>query len=258
MVSEICKAKDPRTCPYHGTVLTMYTAQINGDFNAYHEARTKLEGLRGSWNEDGRQELLEDVKLPAPSLEKVNGQAAATTLPTGATAPTAPTRKETTIANANDPEIQGGKVVDTLNVQRGKETVTFYRSTAEVAPIEPQYIRLQASRKLSTEDVTKMAGLLGYAYRVCVIGGKGEKLGMPGRDTPYSFIVHADTTKSNRDDLADALGNLETRFRSYAYEGSPERRSQNNTRAIEGFQENDMRIEIYYDSALPVDQIIKS
>lgn len=38
-----CRAKDPKTCPYHGAVLRMEDAERRGDFNAYEAARKDLE-----------------------------------------------------------------------------------------------------------------------------------------------------------------------------------------------------------------------
>lgn len=52
MVSANCRAKDPKTCPYHGAVLRMYDAQESGDFEAYFMERTKVEELeKNNWED---------------------------------------------------------------------------------------------------------------------------------------------------------------------------------------------------------------
>jgi len=52
MVSPICKAKDPRLCPYHGTVIRMNEAQAAGNFDDYYTERKKLEELKATNWED--------------------------------------------------------------------------------------------------------------------------------------------------------------------------------------------------------------
>jgi len=95
-----------------------------------------------------------------------------------------------------------------------------------------------------------MASLLGYNYRTTV---SGEPLGWPERDTPYSFVVEADMTKSSRDDLGMAVEELENNLPTFLNDGSPilKRGSRGKVageRAIDGFQEKDLKVEIYYDS----------
>lgn len=151
--------------------------------------------------------------------------------------------------NASE-EIQRGDVVDTMIVvdpdYPEDDGTTFYRSTNEVIPNEPYQIRIQANRRLNNDDVVKMASILGYSYRSTVAG---ENLGMPYQDSPYSFVVPADTTKSRRDDVGMALEDLEKRYPTMLIEGTPQRKTQNNTRAIDGFEDDSLKVDFYYDSA---------
>lgn len=145
-------------------------------------------------------------------------------------------------------ELQTGAVVGMMIVAdpkyNGEETV-FHRRTNEVTPNEPYQIRIQANRRLNGEDVKRMASLLGYSYSTTV---RGENLDMPYQDTPFSFVVSADTTKSRRDDLGQALYDLEKVYPKMLVEGTPQRKTQNFTRAIDGFNDDSLEVEFYYDS----------
>lgn len=53
MVSAVCKAKDPRTCPYHGSVIRMNDALQSGNVNDYMFYRKIVEDQEHSgWLED--------------------------------------------------------------------------------------------------------------------------------------------------------------------------------------------------------------
>jgi len=144
------------------------------------------------------------------------------------------------------PAVQGGAVFDSVSV----DDQVFYRRQDKVYPGEPYAIRLQANRPLTDDEARHVAGAMGYAYRATVAG---EPLGMPERDTPYSFVVSADTTKSARDDLGVALEAFEDMLPTMIDEGSSVRKTDRagagtkGTRLVEGMHEPDLAFEVYYD-----------
>ncbi len=144
------------------------------------------------------------------------------------------------------PAVQGGAVFDSVSV----DDQVFYRRQDKVYPGEPYAIRLQANRPLTDDEARHVAGAMGYAYRATVAG---EPLGMPERDTPYSFVVSADTTKSPRDDLGMALEAFEDMMPTMIDEGSSVRKTDRagagtkGTRLIEGMREPGLTFEVYYD-----------
>lgn len=229
-----CKAKDPKTCPYHGAVMEMYEAQSNGDFATYFKARSIVE-LKESNGWDENNVTLADDKIRSFFSELVN----------------APELDEPTVGSTLNSEVQDGKILDVVDVYDSLDPMTgealrFYRRREGVWGSAPYNIRIQANRKLSSEDIKKMASLLGYQYKVSVVG---ESLGWPVVDTPYSFYVSADTTKSRRDDLGMALEEFEGGLGNAFNNGSPLRK-RDNKRAIEGFNEDDLKFEIYYDDVI--------
>jgi len=145
------------------------------------------------------------------------------------------------------PAVQGGAVFDSVSV----DDQVFHRRQDKVYPGEPYAIRLQANRPLTDDEAQQVAGAMGYAYRATVAG---EPLGMPERDTPYSFVVGADTTKSARDDLGMALEEFEDTLPTMISEGSPVRKTDRagagtkGTRLVEGMHEPGLTFEVYYDS----------
>ncbi len=144
------------------------------------------------------------------------------------------------------PAVQGGAVFDSVSV----DDQVFHRRQDKVYPGEPYAIRLQANRPLTDDEARHVAGAMGYAYRATVAG---EPLGMPHRDTPYSFVVSADTTKSARDDLGVALEAFEDMLPTMIDEGSSVRKTDRagagtkGTRLVEGMHEPDLAFEVYYD-----------
>lgn len=101
----------------------------------------------------------------------------------------------------------------------------FFRADAVTSDnyvAEPYYIRVQFDREMTDEQMNHAAQLMGYAYRETVAG---ESLGWPVADGTNSFYLHADTTKSRRDDLGVALAEFEEKFPERMAEGSPVRKS---------------------------------
>jgi hypothetical protein len=150
---------------------------------------------------------------------------------------------------ADDPRLQAGEVFDKVESDWG----TFHRRREGVFPNTPYAMRLQANRPLSENEKKQMAGLVGYAYRTTVAG---ESLGDPDSDSPYSFMVSADMTKSRRDDLGIALEEFEEKLPEMIQEGSPVRKTNQagpgtaGTRLVEGFNDPGLKFEVYYDEVI--------
>lgn len=133
-------------------------------------------------------------------------------------------------------------------------TTVFFRTSEEGDPFPdfPYAIRIQADRPLSKEQARHLAGLLGYTYRTTV---RGESLGEVERDTPFSFIVSADTTKSASDDVGMALEELQNSYPKIVKEGTPLRKTDRagagtkNTRLIEPYDDPNIKLSFYFDSA---------
>lgn len=157
-------------------------------------------------------------------------------LPDGVTAP----------VPADDSRAQAGQVFEQIQV----DGVTFHRRREGVFPSWPDSMRLRANRPLTDAEKRRFAGPVGYAYRATVAG---EPLGEPASDTPYSFVVSADITKSSRDDEGMALEAFEEVLTGYIQKGSPVRKtdrsgtSTKGTRLVEGFNDPDLKFELYYD-----------
>lgn len=147
--------------------------------------------------------------------------------------------------DSTDPRVQSGEVLDEIVV----DGQSFSRVRDGVGGNWPYAMRLQANRPLSDDEMQTLAGLTGYAYRA---GVAGESLGDPERDSPYSFVVGADTTKSQRDDLSIALEDFEEMLPAMAREGSPVRKTDRagvgtkGTRLVDGLGE-DLVVHLYYD-----------
>ena len=143
------------------------------------------------------------------------------------------------------PEIQAGAVRDKVVFAETE----FQRRREGVYPSEPYQMRFQASRPIDDAEMQQMASAIGYAYASKV---RGEGLGEPVRDSPYSFVVHADTTKSRRDDLGQAMEQFEAELPTMVREGSPIRTTNRTgsagTRAVLGLGDPDLTFETYYDS----------
>jgi hypothetical protein len=225
-----CKAKDPTTCPYHGAVIRMHAAQVAGDYDAYFEARTIVEKAeRENWVESAN---------PSPVVKKTRK----------------PRVKKTVepVVPAVDPKIgvdaatlgdENYAFHDRVHIKDldGNVGIVFDRVRDDMdRHWEPQYIRIQINRVMDDDDREKMASLLGYSYRV---GIRGENLGWPETDSPCSFYVFADTIKGRGSDF----NAFETSFKESIQDGSPLRK-RTNDRAIEGFHDENLKVEMYYDT----------
>lgn len=139
---------------------------------------------------------------------------------------------------------------------RGFDTVdvpgrgTFHRRRDGVYPGTPYAMRFEANRPLTDDEMRQMAQLIGYRYAATV---RGERLPDPERDSPYSFVLSTDTTKSRSDDLGIALEDFEEDLDGFVHAGSPVRTTDRagagtkGTRLVDGLGDPDLHIEIYYD-----------
>ncbi len=150
---------------------------------------------------------------------------------------------------------QSGAKLDKINVidswsGDATEGTVYHRRREGVHPDTPYSIRVQANRQISNEEARHLAGLMGYAYRSTVAG---ESLGDVQRDTAYSFIVSADTTKSSRDDLGMALEDFEQQYPAIVKTGSPVRKTDRSgpgtkgTSLVPAFDDDSIELELYYD-----------
>lgn len=146
---------------------------------------------------------------------------------------------------ASDPRVQAGEVFDKILDENGK---TFHRRRPGTYPGTPYAMRFQANRPLTEEEQSQAASLIGYTYAATI---RGEKIGYPKQDTPYSFVVSADMTKSRRDDLGDGVAEFEDQLPYLLQGGSPVRTTNRKgavgSRLIEGLNDPDLKFEIYYD-----------
>jgi len=144
---------------------------------------------------------------------------------------------------ANDPRLIAGEVFDKVMSPDG---TVFHRRRPGVFAGEPYSFRVQASRPMREDEKLKLAGLLGYAY---ASGVRGEGFGMPESDSPYSFVVSVDTTKSRSDDVGHAMQRFEEAPPEMILEGSAPRKTDRKgpigSRLVEGFNEPGLGIELY-------------
>jgi hypothetical protein len=156
----------------------------------------------------------------------------------------------TTPMMATSPEVQRGQVFDTVIVTDGDYETTYQRRRHGVFAEWPDSMRFQVNRPLTDEEFGRVAGLVGYAYRATIAG---ESVSPGAHDSPYSFIVHADMTKTARDDFGMGLEDFEEILPHVLAEGSPIRKTDRagagtkGTRLIEGLG-SDLTVEIYYNS----------
>lgn len=91
----------------------------------------------------------------------------------------------------------------------------------------PYSVRIQVGKELTPEEANQLAALVGYAYAKT----GGERGNGFEQDSPNSIIYFCDTTKGR------AYNHLETFFEDVkvmVVEGSPQRKTKNFTRLVEG------------------------
>ncbi|XKH58451.1 hypothetical protein LG293_17675 (plasmid) [Citricoccus nitrophenolicus] len=151
--------------------------------------------------------------------------------------------------SSSDSRVQAGEVFDTVE----SDGQVFHRRRDGVYPDYPYAMRIQADRPISDEELSHIASLTGYSLAAT---RQGEPMSDPDRDTPYSFTVHADTTKGRQ---GRSLDRFEEHLETYLSEGSPVRKTDRagagtaGTRLIEGMGADTPKIELYYDQVSGLD-----
>lgn len=354
MVSEICKAKDPRTCPYHGALMRMYEAQAKGDFTAYFTERQKIEDLqKHNWEDDvtnlgltlptpqpvadpiaivrarrttelvtlmgsgqrihahkenecagrycaihnpsdhplngapliWRNRMMErqcphgvghpdpddvrfrvEIRGEDPAYASTHGcdgccgDAAYTATQAGQPIRTPADNHRhagLNIVPVEDARVQAGVVFDKIEVpdpDNNRFSMVFTRATANVEADNPDYIRIQANRPITDDEMEDMAEAVGYQSKAILAIQNG--LQDPIRDTPYSFLIgKKDTTDhSRRTDVVAAYRQFEQSLLGMIRDGSPTRRTDRKgpgtagTKLVNGIDDPNFGIEIYYNS----------
>jgi hypothetical protein len=153
------------------------------------------------------------------------------------------------VAYNYDPRVMRGEVLDRVVVG----DTLYSRSREGVRPGEFQSIRVQLSRPLKDGDDDRIASMVGYAFRVALRTKYGS-VEVDNTDTPYSVILEADTYYAGTSNLAKGLEKFEEQVVEIIDEGSPVRTTERagpgtkDTRAVQGFNEDDLTFEIYYDN----------
>ena len=147
---------------------------------------------------------------------------------------------------SDHPDVQAGVIRDAVDVVG----TVFHRRREGTYPDAPNAVRIQASRPLTDQEMQRMAQLVGYQYAAEV---RGDPFSDPLRDSPFSFIIAADTTKTRSDDLGAALERFEAGLDHIVQAGSPVRTTNRagegtkGTRLVEGFNEAGLTFELFYD-----------
>lgn len=119
----------------------------------------------------------------------------------------------------------------------------FYKVDDDVWSNAPYAVRVQVGRNLTADEAEQLAGLVGYAYAKT----GGERGNGFTQDSPNSIIYYCDTTKGR------AYKRLEEFFEDVkvmAVEGSPQRKTKNNTRLVEGLGSQVLPIIFWADSVV--------
>lgn len=104
---------------------------------------------------------------------------------------------------------------------------TYFRIHGDTYPDAPYSVRVAVQRPLTPEQAEQLAALVGYAYAKT----GGERGNGYVQDSPNSIVYFCDTTKGR------AYRRLDQFFddvRAYVPEGSPQRKTKDNTRLVEG------------------------
>lgn len=166
-----------------------------------------------------------------------------------------PTSRYSTTYDVSHEIVRQGHVVDVLR----SDGTLFFRSTENVEPRRPTRIRLQANRVLTENDVKLLTSLVGYASSA----NTGKKVILTAKpDTNYSFVLDFDIWKNMKAkrDISEHIESFENDLKKFAAEGTPVRKTNRsgpntqNTRLIDGFNEPEMLLEIYYDDVYLKDE----
>lgn len=141
-----------------------------------------------------------------------------------------------------DERIANGEVFDKVYDEQDG-TVWNRVALGKTYPIDDVYgMRIQTSRPLNEDEQNHLGGLIGYAWAT---GGRGEGCSSPVQGaTENVFHIGADSTKSR----GDAPGKVVDMLETYFAEGSPQRKTKGMTRLVDAFPDQDVKVEVYFDS----------
>jgi hypothetical protein len=144
---------------------------------------------------------------------------------------------------AQHPEVQSGAVLDEVS----SYGTVYTRRRDGVFPDTSGSMRIQTNRPMNRDEMEQFAGLVGYTYKAEV---RGEPMSDPQRDSPCSFLIGSDITKSSSDDTGMAIERFEDALKRYVVEGTPayktDRVGPKGTRAMQAMPA-DLTFELYYD-----------
>jgi len=142
------------------------------------------------------------------------------------------------VPSSSDSRVQSGEVFDKVE----HDGVVYTRLTDNNYPSEPYQFRLQFSRELSDEEMTHARDLAAYAWAVDV---RGETLELePEKDTPFSFVIFGDTTKSRRSDSDSAVQDWKDTMSSFFTEGTKQKDESKRIPPVD----KELTFELYADS----------
>lgn len=210
-----CRAKDPRTCYYHGALIRMEKAQSEGDFEGYYQARKLVESTDAeAWVQN------EIVNFGSVSRKHPEGS------------PQNPI--------ASDSDLISDKFVPQaiMHCDVKGVTTTYHQARRGVVPESADKMRIQFNREMAPEDAERAFKLIAYQFRVATNGGTMTKT---ETDSRYSFILEStipDNLVEDREARLDALRKFHRSIGQTLIEGTPQRKTKENTRLHEGFGVN--------------------
>jgi hypothetical protein len=140
--------------------------------------------------------------------------------------------------------VQGGGIADKVQSEDG---TIFHRLRDGVSADSPEFIRVQANRPLTDNDMERLSSLTAYAYASTV--RSRNPLSAPYRDSPYSFVVRAESDNASY----ARMSRFEQDLPTLISDGSRLRTTDQagpgtaGTQAISGFGELGLSFELYYD-----------
>lgn len=162
--------------------------------------------------------------------------------------PKTPAFQSKHVATNDDPRVMNGEIIDRVIVGES----LYSRSRDGVTPGNFQSIRVQLNRPLKEGEDDRLASMVGYAFKVALRTRMGS-VEVVSQDTPYSVILEADTYYAGTSDLAKGIRVFQKEVQEVIREGSPERKTDKagpgtkGTRAVNGFNDDDLSFELYYD-----------
>ena len=112
-------------------------------------------------------------------------------------------------------------------VQRGE---TFYKVEGDVLPGRFSKLRVEADRDLSADEAEQLVRLVEYSW---VTTARGQEFRSFEVDGSNSVVVPADLNRSFSHDPEGRAKEFIEGLNGFIATGSPERKTKNNTRAVE-------------------------